>query len=171
MKKQLLVLLFIAFAIISLNAQARKKANKDTDKWRYEIECVGVGKPGTNLLKVWSYSKKPHIAIEQAKKNAVHGIIFKGFAKGANACFAQKALVKDINVSDTKESFFKDFFDMKNGKFLRFVQISEEAGISNRDVLKLKKEYKVGLVVLVDRDALRKYLEEEKIIRGLNSGF
>lgn len=170
MKRQLMTIAFACLFMI-VNAQAKKKANKDTERWRYEIECVGVGKPGTNLIKVWSYSKKPHIAIEQAKKNAIHGVVFKGFAKGSRGCFAQKAIVKDINTQDEKKDFFKDFFKSKDGKFMRFVQITNEGGVTNNDIIKLKKEYKIGVVLLVDRDALRKYLENEKIIRGLSSGF
>ena len=46
-----------------LNAQAKRKANKDTQAWRYEIEGVSQGTQGTYLVKVWSYSKKPKVAI------------------------------------------------------------------------------------------------------------
>ena len=45
----------------------KRKAQKDTENWRYEIECVGIGKAGTKVIKVWSYSKKAKIAIAQAK--------------------------------------------------------------------------------------------------------
>ena len=40
-----------------VNAQAKKKANKDTENWRYEIECVSTGAQGSYLIKVWSFSK------------------------------------------------------------------------------------------------------------------
>ena len=53
---------------VVLYSQAKKKANKDTENWRYEIEVVQTGTQGTYLIKVWSYSKKPAVAIEQAKK-------------------------------------------------------------------------------------------------------
>ena len=36
---------------------AKKKANKDTKSWRYEIEGVSQGVQGTYLIKVWSFSK------------------------------------------------------------------------------------------------------------------
>ena len=58
----------------------REKQHKDTKIWRYEIEGVSQGSQGTYLpIGVWSYSKKPKVAIEQAKKNAVHGVIFRGY--------------------------------------------------------------------------------------------
>ncbi len=67
-------------------AQARAKAEVATREWRYEIECVGTGADGTYLIKVWSYSKKANVAVEQVKKNAVHGIVFKGFNGGGQGC-------------------------------------------------------------------------------------
>ncbi len=56
-KASLLTSIMLLFAFTS-NAQInkKKKANKDTENWRYEIECVGIGKPGTKVIKVWSYS-------------------------------------------------------------------------------------------------------------------
>ena len=74
----LLLVLFMGYTL-TISAQAQKKADEATNSWRYEIEVAKTGVEGTNLIKVWSYSKKPDIAIEQAKKNAIHGIIFKGF--------------------------------------------------------------------------------------------
>lgn len=74
-----LLLVMVLGLSISVNAQAKKKADKDTEDFVYEIEGVGVGTQGTYLIKVWSYSKKPTVAINQAKKNAVHGIILKDF--------------------------------------------------------------------------------------------
>jgi hypothetical protein len=39
------------------------------------------------------------------------------------------------------------------------------------EVRKVGKEYKVGVVVTVNKDMLRKHLEEAGIVRGLGSGF
>jgi len=69
LKMFILMAVFMNIAVVA-SAQARKKADKDTQEWRYEIEVVQTGTQGTYLIKVWSYSKKPDVAIEQAKKNA-----------------------------------------------------------------------------------------------------
>lgn len=58
-------------------SQAKKKANKDTENWRYEVECAGIGKEGTYLIKVWSYSKKPQVAMEQSKKMQSTPLFFR----------------------------------------------------------------------------------------------
>ena len=104
-------LLLIAIVLISCisTAQTNKKANTDTMNWRYEIEAAGQGTQGNYLIKVWSYSRKPVVAIEQAKKNAVHGIIFRGYS-GFNSIQGQKPLTNNPNLEMEQEEFFKNFF-------------------------------------------------------------
>ena len=167
-KASILTVIFLAFTMVS-SAQINKKkaANEDTENQRYEIECVGIGKPGTKVIKVWSYSKKATIAINQAKKNAVHGIIFQGYAGGGQGCTSQKPLASDPALEQQKEEFFKNFF-ADEGKFMKFVSTSGDA---TPEPMKVGKEYKVGVVVTVMSDNLRKDLEAAGIIKGLSSGF
>lgn len=173
MKKHLIIILVALFGIShSAEAQrrAKKQADRDTENWRYELECVNIGAPGSYLVKVWSYSKKPKVAMEQAKKNAVHGVIFKGFV-GAGAGCTQKPLTNNTALEQEYEIFFRDFFT-DGGKYMKFVNISGDGTIRAGDVARIsKKEYKIGVVVSVAKDALRKDLEAAGIIKGLSSGF
>ncbi len=164
---QSLVLAFIFGITMSISAQNRK-ADKDTRNWIYEIEPVGVGSQGTYLIKVWSYSKKPIVALEQAKKNAVHGIIFKGFL-GVNGIPGQRPLTNNPNLEIEQAEFFKNFFD--GGKYMKFVNISNDGAVAAEDRLKVGKEYKIGVVVSVNVAGLRKDLEDGGILKGLSSGF
>jgi len=151
--------------------RARKKANIATAQWRYEIEGVGTGREGTYLLKVWSYSKRPDVAIEQAKKNAVHGVIFKGFVGSKQGVSTQKPLVKSLNAEKEHEQFFKDFF-ANGGAYMRYVSTTADGAVAAGDRMKIsKKEYKVGVVVSVRKDELRKALEQAGIVKGLSSMF
>ncbi|WP_372746039.1 hypothetical protein [Lutibacter sp.] len=167
-KTSVFVLFFIGFTI-ALNAQSRKKVEKDTKEWRYEIEAVNVGVQGTCLIKAWTYSKKPDVAIEQAKKNAVHGIIFKGFA-GKQGVPGQKPLVSNVNLEEEKSDFFTPFFN-DGGKYMKFVTISNDGNIGVGDRLKVGKEYKIGVMVSVNISELRRDLEEAGIVKGLGAGF
>ena len=164
----LLFLMIIGCSLVA-NAQAKKKANKDTEAWRYEIEVVQTGTQGTYLIKVWSYSKKPDVAIEQAKKNAVHGIIFKGFT-GTSSVPGQKALTSNVNLEEEKADFFKPFF-ADGGKYMKFVSTSNDGAVAAEDRMKIGKEYKVGVIVSVNVSALRKDLEAAGIIKSLGAGF
>ncbi|MGB5989299.1 MAG: hypothetical protein WBG43_06130 [Marinifilaceae bacterium] len=152
-------------------SRAVKKADADTKIWRYELTGEGTGAAGTYLVKVWSYSKKPQVAKEQSKKNAVHGIIFKGFTSTKRGISAQKALAKDANIEQENEQFFTRFF-AAGGDYLKYVNLTNDGLVAAGDLLKVsKKEYKVGVIVSVRKDALRKHLEKEGIIRGLSTGF
>lgn len=170
MKKQLILLAVAFFSSFTILAQAQKKADKATQEWRYEIECAGIGTDGTYLVKVWSYSKKPAIAITQAKKNAVHGIIFKGFPGNGQGCSSQKPLATNPNLEMEKADFFDPFFE-EGGKYMKFVTESGDGLVDASDRMKVGKEYKIGVIVSVSKDALRKDLEAAGIIRGLSSGF
>lgn len=172
--KNILNITGLLFAIIlgfsqMTNAQSRNKAEKDTQEWRYEIEAVQTGTQGTYLIKVWSYSKKPDVAIEQAKKNAVHGIIFKGYT-GKSTVPGQKALTDNVNLEVEKEDFFKPFFE-DGGKYMKFVSLSNDGAVAAEDRMKVGKEYKVGVIVSVNVAALRKDLEAAGIIKSLGAGF
>jgi len=171
MKKQLLLLALLILSTATF-AQTRKekKADKDTKEWRYEIECSGIGSDGTYLVKVWSYSKKPEVAILQAKKNAVHGVIFKGFGGGPRECTSQKPLATNPNIEDEKADYFDKFFE-DGGQYMKYVTESSDGSIDSRDRLKIGKEYKIGVILSIQKDKLRQDLEAAGIVRGLNTGF
>ncbi|MDE5743358.1 MAG: hypothetical protein K2H62_03290 [Bacteroidales bacterium] len=147
-------------------ANKQKKADKDTDNWRYEIECAGTGADGTYLVKVWSYSKKADLAAEQSLKNAVHGVLFKGITGQPGGCPSQRALISTPNVQNEQRDFFAKFFSSNGGDFRKYAVAT---GTPER--VKLKKEYKVGVTVSVAKDQLRRDLESAGIIKGLGSGF
>lgn len=172
MNSKLKVILNLFFLLILSNsnfAQAKKRADKDTEAWRYEIEAVQTGVQGTYLIKVWSYSKKPAVAIEQSKKNAIHGIIFKGIT-GKSSVPGQKPLASNVNLEEEKADYFKPFFN-DGGKYLKFVSLTNDGAVAAEDRMKIGKEYKIGLVVSVNVSELRKDLENAGIIRSLSSGF
>lgn len=162
------IFFLLGFQLVSYS-QAGKKAEKDTREWRYEIEAVQQGVQGTYLIKVWSYSKKADVAIEQAKKNAVHGIIFKGYA-GTSTVPGQKALSSNTNLEQEKADFFDPFF-ADGGKYMKFVSVSNDGAVDAGDRMKVGKEYKIGVVVSLNVSALRKDLEDAGIIKSLSSGF
>jgi len=171
MKKLNILGLCILFSVFTsvVFSQAKKNAENDTKEWRYEVEPVQTGSTGTYLVKVWSYSKKPNVAIEQAKKNAVHGIIFKGFGS-KDRIEGKPALTNNPNLEMEKQEFFDDFF-MDGGKYMKFVSITGDGSVAAEDRLKVGKEYKIGVVVSINVTLLRKDLETAGIIKGFAAGF
>ena len=163
----LLIIILCSVTGFSQNKKAKKKADSDTHIFRYEIECAGVGNAGTYLVKVWSYSKKPIVAFEQAGKNALHGVLFKGFS-ASNACRqAQKPIVANTAVEQEQAEFFKKFF-RDGGAYLKYIN---SAGNTVTGAVKIRKEYKVSRIISVSKDLLRKDLEDAGILKALSSGF
>ncbi|GHT37228.1 hypothetical protein AGMMS49574_29810 [Bacteroidia bacterium] len=138
------------------------------DGWRYDIDCGGAGVSGTYLVKIHLYGKKSSVPADEFKKNAVHGVLFKGFSGNAVAgCTAQRAIIANPATYDDKQDFFKMFFATKGGDYLKYASLIS----GTPEVMKIGKEYKVSMVVSVAKDMLRSDLEKAGIIKGLGSGF
>ena len=83
--KKFLLLLAAVMLTGMFNPSAAKKPTKSEQamqQFRYELECAGNGVQGTYLVRVWTYDKKQKDAQAACARNAVHGVIFKGFAGG-----------------------------------------------------------------------------------------
>jgi len=171
MKKMKFILLIIIVLCsvtgFSQNKKAKKKADGDTHIFRYEIECAGVGTAGTYLVKVWSYSKKPIVAFEQAGKNAVHGVLFKGLPASKACRQSQVPMAANSPVWSERAEFYEQFF-RDGGEYLKYINSS---GNTAMETIKIGKEYKVSTIISVAKDQLRKDLETAGILNELSSGF
>lgn len=170
--KRILILTFLGmfFVLTDVIGQSRKerKANKETLEWKYDIESAAMGNHNLKVVKVWSFSKDPKVAKNQAIKNAAHGIIFKGTVgdseKGIAPVFA---LISDVATMDKHSAFFKDFFS-EGGDYRKYVSTTT---ISDEVIRLEKRMYKVGVTVNIRYADLRKMLEKEGIVKKLGAGF
>lgn len=160
MRKDFVIMGLISLALTTYSCASQQQV------FGYEMTCLGVGSEGSNLLKVYSYGKTHDKSVEQAKHDAVHGILFKGIV-GSNGCANQPAMVKPQE-QVANQAFFDEFF--KKGEYLRFVNISNDGSVSGADRLKVGNMYKIGVTVSVQKDALRKYLEQAGVIKPLGVG-
>lgn len=165
--KKAITVIFLFITILGFSQ--KRKADKDTETWRYEIEAVQTGVTGTYVIKAWSYSKNPNVAIEQSKKNAIHGVIFRGFA-GKAGVPGKGPLANDPNLEIEKAEFFESFFD-DGGKYLKFVSLTNDGAVAAEDRIRVGKEYKIGVLVSIKIADLRKDLEAAGIIKSLDNGF
>jgi len=178
MKKVTTYFLFMLVAIImagtTSNAQSRNKVRKleYNSSYNYEVATVAVGVDGTKLVKVWGYGKKPEDAIRNAKELAVACAIFRGFPAATNGRAAKTpAITTDSNAAEKNAEFFEDFF-APGGKYLQYVNLSNDAPPSGADRIKVnKKTYKVAVTLSIAYDELRKYMEEKGVARALDAGF
>lgn len=156
---------FMIMALICLIAPLGLAKDKVDDN-RYEIEMAEVGEPGTLVVKVWCYNKKPQISEDVAKMNAIKGVLFKGVSDSGRMK-GRKALVEDgyENHKDYFDAFFKE------GKYANYSRVALNNYVEQNSLVKVGKLYKIGKIVVISYNDLRKQLETDKIIKGLNYGF
>lgn len=145
------------------------KNDKQAPKWRYEIEAaVGQAANGAALVRVWSYSSKANLPEGLAAKNAIHGILFKGYPASTTGTrlAGREPMIADAAAEAAHQAYFDAFF-ANGGPYTRYVSTIGN-GIPEPPI-KVGKEYKIGLTLLVMVDQLRKRLEEDKIIAPLGS--
>ncbi len=143
---------------------------EDLDEYRYELENVKSvsSSAGYVTFKVWSYGRREKLTRNVCIRNAVHGILFKGLdANSTGSSGKVPALVPAgyNSHADYFDEFFKD-------AYLQYVQISTKGAQTIGDVIKItKKEYKVGMFVKVNINALRQRLEADGISASARSLF
>lgn len=155
----LLVLLATLAAIEPLSAKKKSDAVLP-----YEIEGAGTATQGNYLVRITVMSKKRDVTDAQLKCAAVHGVLFRGFVNNGRT---QKPLAGSMANEARHADFYSDFFDKKKG-------VAHQYGSTltgSRNYIKVNKDYKVSAVVTVNKDALRKTLEDAGVIKGLNSAF
>lgn len=168
-KRVLVLFCFLMIAIFVCGQSSKSKKEKDSpanDVWNYDIECVGIGNDGTYLIRVWSYSETPQIQNNQDKKNAVHGVLFRGFEAGEGGATAKAALATK-EAEEQFSDYFEHFFS-NNGPYFNYIASVAQGSTK---VIKVGKKYKIGIIISVAKDQLRNDLEKEGIIKGLSSGF
>ncbi|MDE5773118.1 MAG: hypothetical protein K2H86_01500 [Muribaculaceae bacterium] len=131
----------------------------------YELEGSGTGSQGTYLLTVSVLTKNKNIDSKQLGKAAVHGVLFKGFSN-KDLRQHQKPLAGSAAVEASHPEYFEGFFS-DNGAYKNYV---ESVG-GSRAVVKSGKQYKVSAKVIVNKEQLRKDLEQAGVIKGFNSIF
>jgi hypothetical protein len=157
LQKVMIVIIIMLINITELYAQKYNKKHK----LRYEVECIRSGNDGTQLIKVWTYVKKPKKAIDQAKLNAIHALIFKGIKAGVSGC-AHNPLALKPDTEEKHAEYFQIFFK-KYGKYLQFIN-SSSGNVKPSDRIRQNKLYKIGVEISVNYSLLRKELENDKII-------
>jgi hypothetical protein len=135
-------------------------------KIAYQTECFSVESDGYVIVKIWDTKKGEKYNLEQARKDAIHAILFSGISAG-KGCSTQPPILNKTEEQENFKKIEKSFF-AKKGKWSMFTGSSstettlpENLGVNNWKV------YQVS----ISKNELRKFLEEQNIIKSLNNGF
>lgn len=167
--KKIVCLLFYMSLFVVLTANAK---DEEEDTYRYELENLTdrTMANGYVMVKVWNYGKKEKITRRTCMRNAVHGVMFKGISGGRSSGLSKghAALCPDGYSAHT--DYFDNFFG--SGDYMQYVELTNNGNIQPEDRIKISsKEYKIGMVCIINFNALRERLQKDGVSKGLNSLF
>lgn len=117
---------------------------------------------GSITVRAYGHGKNRSDAIEQAAKNAVRDIIFKGITVPNNIQLS-KPLVTAVNAEEKFQNFFNSFFS-DGGTYTEFVSKEDRrSGSNNKE--KNTTQVKLTTTVRVLRADLKNYLMNNGIIK------
>jgi hypothetical protein len=156
--KRLALLFFILTACSS-------QKNSNTGKIIFDTECMGVELDGSQTLKSWGTGRNYPDACEQAKKNAVRDVLFKGIKNGSSDCNSLP-LIMNQSVKFDKEDYFNSFF-ADGGKYSQFVNLKDERILNKlkREKTKNGDQRTHAVVVRVLRSEIQKQLIADGILK------
>jgi hypothetical protein len=146
----LLLLLFVTFSSCS---------KKVTGYYNYEVQALdnNITADGVIFIKSWGVGKKYNQAIEDAKRNAIKAVIFKGVPNSS----IKRPLLSTPGAEQQHRDFFDAFFQ-KDGKYLQYVV---KTSVDPADRIRMKGSYKAGVKTKIFYRQLQKELENAGIIK------
>lgn len=161
-KRLFLFIVFLLGVTVSFSCYAAKKV-KQSEMFKYDIEYIKTAGDGVSSVKVWSYGKNRKDVMERCTRDAVHGVLFKGYTGQGSY---QSPLVRGASGYADNQQFFDEFF--RKGDYSRYASSILDG---SQNVVKIQGGCKVSAIVSVNVRLLRQHLEEAGIIRGLSTGF
>ncbi len=155
------------FVLCLLFVSCKTSAFSQSD---YQADIMDIGKQGTVIAKVWGIGKNIDLAKDNARKNAVHALLFKGFTSSLNVNSSDLRPILDNDIKNSNQEYFSKFFSDKGG-YSKYVQcVNPNCTLEANDRIKIGKQYKVAITVTLYRDLLIKELESSGIKKkfGIN---
>lgn len=127
----------------------------------FETTCLGSSMDGTMRVMAWGTGPTTAVAIENAKRNALRDVIFKGINSGSPEC-NHNALTYEINAQERYEDYFNAFF-AEGGAYMRYATLADET-LTSRTKANGNVQKGYSVVVRVNRSALKQRLIDDHVI-------
>lgn len=128
----------------------------------YETECLGIELDGSQRLRAWGHGRHRKPTMQQAAKNAISDVIFKGIRGGNGGCEI-RPLIYEANAREKYEDYFNEFFS-DNGDYKKYMTL-KGAPLRSRVKEFNSAGRRFGVVVIVQRKALQEHLKADGIIK------
>ncbi len=151
----------LLFAAIGLSG-CRSAATSVNAYYTQVIECLGVEHDGSQTLRSFGIGRNKSDAVEQAKKNAVREVIFKGIRSGMEGC-NMRPIITEVNAEEKYEEYFNIFF-MDGGEYLKYVSSADEKNWSKENT-KASTHISYKVTVRVLRNELKARLKSDNVLK------
>lgn len=153
-------LTFIAAILVWVSCNSNKTAT--AAYYSFETEYIGTELDGSMTLRAWGEGNTKRDAVEQAMKQAVYDVVFKGIVKGTSGSDG-RPLITEANAKDKYRNYFDKFFADK-GDYRHYVNMKDEKA-NSKQVFENGTVYKYGVTVRVLRSDLKARLMDDGIIK------
>lgn len=166
-KTGLLLASALGFVIASSTLNSCGDAQKSmSGNYTYETECMGIEMDGSQTVKAWGTGRNREDAVEQAKKNGVRDVLFKGITFGKQDCNS-KPVIFEVNAQEKYEDYFNAFF-ADQGAYKEFIT-GEDGSDMHFSVVQGRKKFEdqvtYGVIIRVQRAKLKDRMVTDKIIK------
>lgn len=127
--------------------------------YSYDTECLGKNLDGTQLVKSWGTGMDVKEARENAYKEALRDVLFKGIRNGSEECKVSP-LITEVNAMQRHEEYFNSFFS-SNGDYRDFIEEQNKKPFKNEDS---NKKQAFGFTLLIDMQSLKSQLQQDQIL-------
>ena len=133
-----------------------------TGAFAQETECIGKEMDGSLTLRAWGTGRNRTDALEQAKKQAVYDVLFKGITKG-NTDYNMRPVMTEVNARQRYQDYF-DIFFMDRGEYLKYVSMEDKRAGSTRIIKRNYRDVTAGVTVRVLVPQLRARLKSDGLL-------
>ncbi|MDR3268174.1 MAG: hypothetical protein LBT83_03810 [Tannerella sp.] len=152
--------IWVCFSILFSGCAEKKEI---AGNYTYKTECLGSELDGSVTVMAWGNGRDRFDAGEQARKNAVRDVLFKGIIEGKDECYP-RPLVAEVNAREKYEKYFNKFF-ADRGEFSRYVSLKDERSRNDREIKGARKSITLGVVLRVERAKLKEKLIKDGILK------
>ena len=159
MKKIILKLLCLTAAVIIFTSCGPKIYISTSAYRQLETEVIKNDLDGHLTLKVYGNGINEDDAIDQAMRNAVNEVTFKGIVNG-NGTRNVPPIFSNPNVKLDNQNYFDDFFLRDYRKYVQVVQkVKKMKGFGSSERVNL------GVILEVDMNRLRRHYQNDGLLK------
>lgn len=140
---------------LSFSCIAQVKQTKTASYYKYETECLEDKMDGNFIFMAWGSGSTKKEAIDQAKRNAINDILFKGINK--SNCNV-RPLILEVQAKDKYRNYVANLF---RKDYLNYIFVEK----SPKSKKKSRSQTVYGVKVKIDVEGLRNKLKSDNIIK------